>query len=173
MGSFNSFASLGHDLVYRLKSPVASVTFWTYAVIGIVIFGGLAIWIELCKYVFLDPDGKATSDGIRLAVNTYFPAVGCSAAQQLFISEKQRTYLRSFGYFLSVAFMLACLFSFLIQIEHPMWSLWLGIALSVLAILVWWIANGNDPTFQDPDPEGPIGGNTSAPLPGDTKGFSV
>ena len=150
-----------------LKLCIIQVT-----IIGIGAFGGLAIWIEVCKYVF-GLDGGASSDGIRLAVNTYFPAVGCSAAQQIFIAEKQRTYLRSFGYAVSIIFFGLCIFAFLLQLHHPNWSLALGVGCSVAALAVWWIANGGDPTFHDTDPEVAVGGPVASPLPGDTTGFTV
>ena len=168
----NSFTPLRRDLAIRLKSPIGSFTFWVYAIIGIVGFSGLAIWIEVCQYVF--GLGKTASmDGIRLAINTYFPAVGCSAALQLFITEREKVYLRSFGYAVSVLLIVFCILSFLLQSKNPGWSLLVGIVCSVASIVVWWIANGADPSFQDVDLETPLGGSTGAPLPGDTSGFSV
>jgi hypothetical protein len=170
--AFNSFAPLWRDLLIRLRGPVGSFTFWTYAIIGIAGIGGLAVWIEVVKYIF-GLGGATSGDGIRLAINTYFPAVGCSAAQQLFIAEKQKTYLRSFGYSVSVGFLALCILSFLLQLDHPNWSLVLGIVCSIGAVVIWWIANGGDPTFHDTDPDIPVGGPTATPLPGDTTGFTV
>jgi hypothetical protein len=173
MGSHNTFKALGRDLGARFNRPVRSFTFWSHAIISIAIFAGLGIWLEVVKFFFLNPDGSATIDGIRLAVNTYFPAVGCAAAQQFLLAAEQKSYLRSFGNFVSVMFLVAFALSLLIAIEHPVWSLVLGILCSILAFLCWWVANGNDTTFQDADPEGPIGGDTSGTLPGNTEGFSV
>ena len=170
--SINSFAPLKRELLNRLTSPVGSFTFWTYAILGIGICGGLAIWIELAKYTF-GLAGTTSADGLRLAVITYFPAVGCAAAQQLFITEKQRMYLRSFGYLSSFVFLGFCVLAFLLQIHHPRWSMALGVVCSVAAIIIWWIANGSDPTFHDTDPEIPVGGSTATQLPGDTIGFTV
>jgi len=170
--STNSFTPLIRELANRLKSPIGSFTFWVYALIGIVGFSGLAIWIEVCQYIF--GLGKTASmDGIRLAINTYFPAVGCSAALQLFIAEREKAYLRSFGYAVSVLLIVLCILSFLLQSNNPGWSLFVGISCSAASILVWWIANGADPSFQDVDLETPLGGPTGTTLPGDTTGFSV
>jgi hypothetical protein len=170
--SINSFAPLIRELLNRLRSPVGSFTFWTYAILGIGFCGGLAIWIELAKYVF-GLSGTTSAEGLRLAVITYFPAVGCAAAQQLFITEKQRMYLRSFGYLASLSFLGFCVLAFLLQPHHPNWSMTLGVICSVGAIAIWWIANGADPTFHDTDPEIAVGGPTAGKLPGDTAGFTV
>ncbi len=170
--SINSFAPLGRELLGRLRSPVGSFTFWTYAILGIGICGGLAIWIELAKYTF-GLAGTTSADGLRLAVITYFPAIGCAAAQQLFITEKQRMYLRSFGYFVSFVFLGFCMFAFLLQRHHPKWSMALGVIGSVAAIAIWWIANGSDPAFHDTDPDIAVGGSTATKLPGNIGEFTV
>jgi hypothetical protein len=124
--SINSFGPLKRELLDRLLSPVGSFTFWSYAILGIGICGGLAIWVEATKYVF-GLAGTTSAENLRLAVITYFPAVGCSAAQQLFITEKQRMYLRSFGYTVSFGFLGLCILAFLLQMKHPRWSMALGV----------------------------------------------
>jgi hypothetical protein len=160
------------ELLDRLRSPVGSFTFWTYAILGIGICGGLAIWIELAKYTF-GLAGTTSTEGLRLAVITYFPAVGCAAAQQLFITEKHRMYMRSFGYLVSFAFLGFCVMAFLLQLHHPQLSMTLSVVCSIAALVIWWIANGTDPTFHDTDPDIAVGGSTAAKLPGDITGFTV
>jgi hypothetical protein len=170
--SINSFSPLKRELLDRLRSPVGSFTFWTYAILGIGICGGLAIWIEGAKYLF-GLAGTTSSENLRLAVITYFPAVGCGAAQQLFITEKQRMYLRSFGYAASFGFLGLCILAFLLQPNHPQWSMTVGVIGSIMALTIWWIANGADPTFHDSDPETIVGGSTESKLPGDVSGWDT
>lgn len=170
--STNSFALLGRDLRDRLRGPVGSFTFWTFILFGIVVFGGLAIWIEVVKYS-IGLAGTVSGEGVRTAVNTYFPAVGCAAAQQILIAEKQRTYLRSFGYATSVTLFIFCIFAFLLQVWHPYLSLTFGIGCSIAAVVVWWIANGADATYHDTDPDAAVGGSTAGGLTGNTAGFTV
>jgi hypothetical protein len=170
--SINSFVLLGRDLRDRLTSPVGSFTFWTFVLFGVVMFGGLAIWIEIVKYSF-GLAGTVSGEGIRTAVNTYFPAVGCAAAQQILIAEKQRMYLRSFGYAASITLSIFCIFAFLLQVWHPYLSLAFGIGCSAVAVIVWWIANGADPTFHDTAPDAAVGGPTAGGLAGNTTGFTV
>jgi hypothetical protein len=168
----NSFLPLQREVRRRLADPMASVTFWTYAILSIGVCGGLAIWIELVIYAF-ELTNAHSVDGLRLAIITYFPAIGCSAAHQLLITEKERSYMRSFGYFMSLFFIGSCIFAFLLELNHPNWSMALAIISSVMSLIVWWIANGSDPAYHDTDPDIPVGGSISTSLPGDVTGFQV
>ncbi len=169
----NSFALLVRDLWERLCAPVGQFSYWTYVFLGIVVFGGLGIWWELGKFIFFDVDGNAGTDGVRLAIITYFPAVGCSAAYQLQLGEKHRSYLRSFGTLASVFFMLCCVLAFLVGLKSPSKSLTMAVVCSVLAVVMFWVANAHDKSLQDADPEAAVGGSTSTKLAGDTTGFRV
>ena len=169
----NSFALLGHELWKRLTLPLGQFTYWTYVITGVVIFGGLGIWMEWVKWYFFNPDGKVTTEGIRLAITTYFPAVGCAAGYQMMLSERQRSYLFSFGFMATVLFIVCCIFTFLFGLRSPGFGLDLGIGCSVLAILLFWIANAHDKTLQDADFEAPVGGSTAVPLAGTTSGYTV
>ena len=171
--SINSFVLLQRDCLLRLGKPIGSVTFWTYMVWGVMGFGGLAIWIEVVKHCWIGSSDSLTTDGIRLAVLTYFPAVGCAAGQQISIVEKDRKYMRSFGITASFGFMTLCIISFLLQIKHPNWSLFLGIVCSIAAVLTFWIAIGLDESFHDTDPDAAVGGTTDIALKGETGDFSV
>jgi hypothetical protein len=50
----------------------------------------------------------------------------------------------------------------------------IGVIGCLLAIGMWWIANGLDRTFQDTfDPEAPLGGPPGSALAGNTTGFAT
>lgn len=170
--SINSFVLLKRDCLIRLRRPLGFFTFWSYIIFGVFVFGGLAIWIEVGKHLLGYPD-SLTTDGIRLAVLTYFPAVGCAAGQQISIVEKDRMYMRSFGTGAMIGFAVLCIISFAIQFQHPNWSLFLGIVCSIAAVLTCWIAIGLDESFHDTDPDAAIGGTTDIALKGETGDFSV
>lgn len=170
--SKSSIPLLYRDCKERLFGPVGQVTFWAYALVGIGLCGGLAIWFELARYLF-QLDGVTSTENLRLAVITYFPAIGCGAALQLLVAEKQKSHLRSFGFFLVFVFIVLCVLSFLLQPHHPKRSLGLGIISSALAVAMWWIANGADPNLYDTDPEAIVGGPTDTPLPGNLNGFNI
>jgi hypothetical protein len=170
--SINSFRPLYRELRDRLLNPVGSVTFWIYALLGIGVFGGIAIWLELAKYAF-GLAGVTNTDNLRLAVITYSPAVGCAAAQQMFLAEKDKTYLRSFAFLITFCFLALCAIALLLERNHQIWSMIFGIVGFVGAIAMWWVANGSDTTFHDLDPAAPVGGSTNTSLPGDVTGFRI
>ena len=139
---------------------------------GVVLFGGLAIWIEILKYGFNLP-GTHPAEGIRTAFNTYFPAIGCGSALQLITAEKNNQDLRSFGFAVSVIFFVVCILSFLAGINHPHLSMGIGITFSLLSLVMWCIANGFDKSYSNLPEDAPIGGAADKPLTGDTSGFKV
>lgn len=168
--SANTFVLLWKELRRRLFRPFPSFTFWSFLVRGIVIFGGLAIWIECLKCLISD---QPSSEGIRLALLTYYPAVGCAAGQQIAVYEETRNYLREFGNSSSFALMGLCAVSFFLQKKYPITVLIAGIVLSIFAIGLAWIAVGLDKPFNEPDPEAAVGGKTDVPLAGDAGGFDL
>jgi hypothetical protein len=168
----NSFPDLGRDLYQRIRTPLGSPTYWNNLIWGVIIFGGIAIWIEFLKYGFNLP-GTHPAQGIRTAFNTYFAAVGCGSALQLITAEKDNQDLRSFGYAASFSFFSVCILTLLLQINHPYLSLIVGIAFSVLAVLMWSIANGLDGAYSRITPDASLGGSVEDRLRGTTSGFKV
>jgi hypothetical protein len=166
----NTYVLLWKELRRRMFRPLPSFTFGSFLIRGIVIFGGLAIWIECLKYVVAD---QPSSEGIRLALLTYYPAVGCAAGQQIAVYEETRNYLREFGNTSSFALMGFCAVSFVLQKKFPESVLVGGVILSIFAIGLAWIAVGLDKPFNEPDPEVAVGGKADTPLVGDTGDFDL
>jgi len=168
----NSFPDLGRDLCQRIRTPLGSPAFWNNLIFGVIFFGGIAIWIEFLKYGF-NLQGTHPAEGIRTAFNTYFPAVGCGSALQLITAEKDNQDLRAFGYAASVCFFAACGLALLLQINHPYVSMAVGIIFSLLAVLMWSIANGLDDSYSNITPDASLGGSVEERLMGTTSGFKV
>jgi len=168
----NSFPDLGRDLYQRIRTPLGSPPFWNNLVFGVIVFGGIAIWIEFLKYGFNLP-GTHPAEGIRTAFNTYFPAIGCASALQLITTEKGNQDLRAFGYAASVSFFVVCCLTLLLQFNHPYLSLIVGIIFSILAVLMWCIANGLDDAYSNFTPDASLGGSVDERLMGTTSGFKV
>ena len=167
----NSFLPLGRELRLRFFTPWLQVSFWAYLILGIVLCGGVAIWVEVLKY--LAHIGGAES--IRTAINAYFPAIGCAAAVQLAFAAETKKYLLSFSLLIAALFAAFSLVVLLLE-RTPVssFSFVAGIVGSLFAVLTWWIANGLEPTYQDiVDPEAAVGGATQDPLPGDTSDFKI
>jgi hypothetical protein len=170
----NSFLLLRQELRQRLARPIRQFSFWVYILIGVVLFGGIAVWVELAKLI---PGIGATAhvESIRTAIDTYFPAIGCAAAVQLAFAAENKKYLVSFGYLVTVFFAVSSVLLILLERTPATLFSWIGDLIGCfLAILMWWIANGLDRTYRDIlDPEAPLGGSLETPIPGDTSGFNT
>ncbi len=167
----NSFEPLLGDLKIRLATPVGQVTFWVFLVIGILVCGGTPIWVEAIKLWL----GFATdTENLRTAINCYFPAIGGAAAAQLMFAGRQK-YLTSFSFFAAFFFFISSILTLLLgKFPATRWTWAFGLLAAVLAILMWWIANGLDETFRDNiTPDAAVGGSPRTTLVGDTKGFTT
>lgn len=162
----NSWIPLLCDIWRRLWTPLTQFSFVMYMLLGTVAFGGTAIWVEWCKY-----DGNL--DGIRTAIDTYFPAIGCSAAFQLALAENKKKYIRTFGW-VATFVLIAWSFLLLRDTAPASWdSVKHGIYACIAAVIICWIANGLSEEFYDnPDfGEAATGGTTDAQPSGSTSGF--
>jgi hypothetical protein len=61
------------QLKRRTPEPLGDVPFVFYVFLGIVIFGGLGIWVELLKILISTKPAELA--GLITAVNTFFPAL--------------------------------------------------------------------------------------------------
>jgi hypothetical protein len=168
----NSFPALAKILWDRLRTPMGSPSFWNNLACGVVLFGGVAVWIELIKYGFNLP-GTHPAEGVRTAFNTYFAAVGCGSSLQLVTAEKENQDVRAFGYAASVCFIFVCIAAFLLQIHHPKASMAVGVVFSFLALVMWCVANGFDEIYTYSNPNASLGGPIEKPLPGTTEGYQL
>lgn len=170
----NSFLLLGQELRQRLARPIRQFSFWVYILVGVVLFGGISVWVELVKLI-PGIGGTPHVESIRTAIDTYFPAIGCAAAVQLAFAAENKKYLISFGYLVSVFFAVFSVLLILLERTPATWLSWLfDMTGCFLAILMWWIANGLDRTYQDiVDLEAPLGGSLEREIPGDTSGLAT
>ncbi len=139
-------------LKHRLKAPSQSVTFYAYLFVGVMIFGGLGVYIAIWRSHWLMAE-------ISAALLGYFPAL-VGAALLEFDSEDQ-PYLRSFGFcalgFFSVV-------AALVVITEQGMQLTIALVGTFFGILFWWVANGENPRFRDVMPTNAIGGDASGNL---------
>lgn len=165
----SSVDALKRELWLRLFFPIEQFSFLAYVFLAIIVFGGVAIWVELYKYTFI---ASSNADGIKTAIGTYFPAVGCAAAFQLACAEEEKKYLRSFGWIASFGFVFWSFWLLRGGAPTSAYSLASGVIASCLAILMWWVANALDESFHDKvDYESIVGGPADASPSGDTTGF--
>lgn len=162
----SEFPELINDIGRRFRRPVGSPSFWMFLIVGIIGFGGIAIWIEVLKYGFHLLDTKS-AEGIATAVNTYFPAIGCGAGLQIVTWEKDKPNLRACGMAVWSIMSAFCVVLLLLQAHHPLLSGVLGSICSILALATWWLANGEEDAFQNaPKTNAATGGDLDQPLAG-------
>lgn len=159
----SSIPILCGELKRRLRTPIGQVSFWTYFIVAIAGFGALGVWVEVVR-------ASPAPDGLLTAIYTYFPAIAAGSALQMQMDAKKehQQYLRSFcvlsGFFI---------FLFMIPFMNGSKSfIWGGVGI-VASLLLWWVANGVNPSFLDIDPKDSLGASPDAELSGDTGGFNL
>ncbi|SEO89675.1 hypothetical protein SAMN02800692_2603 [Luteibacter sp. UNC138MFCol5.1] len=152
----------------RTLLPLKSPSFLLFAAI-VVITAGLGIWVEL--YRAMDATEWKT-ESLRLAVNVFYPSLGCAAAAQLIFNETVPKFLRGFGLLMTIIFA-ACCVAFGNATSTS--AIVAQIVLSNAALWVWWIANAeNTEIFDEPIPPatGPADA-AAAELPGTLSGLKT
>jgi hypothetical protein len=169
----NSFGVLWYELKSRFMAPVGQVSFWVFLILGVFLFSACGVWVELGKYIL---SSSKNLDGIQTAIFTFFPALACTATMQIIFSDKEKKPMKSIAYLVGILLLLAAI-GLLSFAEHFTSTVLIrtGVVASILAIITWWIANGEDPIFNDnvSNPDIPTGGDTKALLNGDISGFKT
>jgi hypothetical protein len=161
--SFDSLSVLLVDLKRRLKTTRLSTTFYTHLLFVVILGGSIGVWFPLLQ-------GGWKMENIATTVLTYFPVIVAVALLE-FIEEDQ-LYLRNFG--LSSAFILGVIFLIAATRNDPDVKYYWALLGTVLSVVLWWIANGENPRFRDYDPNNAVAGPLDAPLAGKTPpGFKV
>lgn len=182
----NSWLELADDLSERWLAPWYSVSFLMYLLSGVLILGGISIWLELITYGVASHQHsigrtgapKPNLDSVLTAIHTFYPALAWSSAMQIVLSEQSAKFLKAVALaFGSVVLVLAVIMMMVSDVILPWVSLLFGAIGIALAILLWWIANAKDQTYQDTDPQrvglAAKGGSADPdkPMPGGTSGY--
>lgn len=149
----------------RLLFPIRQVTFWLVLLLGIVVIGCLAVWIEEVNVLYFvsTPENPSVElEPLRLAYATAILAIASPCLMQLFLAEKKMLRVAAIGLSVVVLWLAYLAASGAGSISSVHWSGLPGLA---LAILCWWLANGEDQLFQDrPELSGPSGGDVHRDL---------
>lgn len=142
----SGFAFLKEEIGKRLKAPVKHTNFWGYLFLAIFVLGGLSVYIEWFRY----GAGKTqNSEGIVLALFTVFPAIMGASAVQL-VLDKDNSPTRMAGL---ISLFLCALLTFVFTADpfeiSKTIAVICGIVCCLIAVLVWWIANGEEEIFRD------------------------
>jgi hypothetical protein len=165
---------LWRELRKRTREPTANFPFVVYLVLGVMLFGGLGIWVELLKFVLSSP--PTSLSGIITAVLTFFPTLIGTTSIQLVLDSANR----GDKIFISFALLMFCIFvAFAVVLPifastHPVGVLRVSLGCCSCGMWLWWIANGGYSTFKTMPPlDAATGGSLERPLPGALGGFRV
>ncbi|NKL74836.1 hypothetical protein [Rhizobium leguminosarum] len=158
----------------RLSRPCKQWTFYAVLVVGILVLGYLAVWIEFKNALFFhatENEQLADLKPLRLAYATAIMAVALPCTMQLGLTLNKMAVVSG----IILAF-IVLLFSYWLSFDSESfrWTNVLGIIGLIVATLCWWLANGEDELFQDRvNPNSASGGDPSRPLSGGTGGVKV
>lgn len=170
----NDYLKLRRELWRRTHEPVRELPFVVYVFTGILLFGGLGVWVEILKIILAGSPVEFA--GLITAVVTFFPALIGSTTLQLVLGSVNGgdKVMVSFALLMMCVFLTFAILLPFFSGTHPIGVLGCGIACSAFAIWTWWITNGDDPDFKKVvKPDAATGGNPQRQLPGDLNGFQV
>lgn len=152
----------------RLFHPLRQVTFWLVLLLGIVVVGYLAVWIEVGHVISFTPTSERSTvdlDPLRLAYATAILATASPCLMQLLLTDSKMIRVAAIALAFAALWLAYC-----VSVEAA-WAcrvhVYGGLGMA-LAILAWWLANGEDPLLQDRvSPSASSGGdNPLRDLPG-------
>ena len=162
----------------RWTRPSGQFSFWTFLLVGIVILGGIAVWIELYRYAFIplsSPSDIEAADAagahqpvrslsaLQLALATAGLAVAGPAVMQLLYSRDKLAIVAAV--LLITVEMIFAMYLMVFGEAGKLGTLVAGLICVIVAILAWILANGEDDIFQDEVAnDASTGGNPMRPL---------
>ncbi|MDP1735392.1 MAG: hypothetical protein Q8L44_13620 [Sulfuritalea sp.] len=162
-----SFRLLWAFIYSQLKTPLPHFSFWAYLLVAVLGAGALGFWVELVRFWRGDSDTAA----VLTAVYTFFPALAAGATLQMSLDERDKKYVISFAH-LAGAIVFITTLPRTLNFSGMAVSIVLGVVGTLLATLLWWIANGGNSSFQDFTPTAAVGGDTSSTPEGDISQYN-
>jgi len=140
------------ELRRRFVTPCGYLTFYLHLIGGVILFGGAGVYYTMWK-------SHGASAEISVALLGYFtPLVGAALLE---FDMEEEPYLRSFGIFAFIIFIVMAIF--VVTTEHNL-QLVVSCLGTILGIGFWWVAHGLNTRFQDVKARDALGGDASAEL---------
>ena len=167
------WANLWQELSRRTVNPWKHAPFCIYVLVAVVGLGGLGIWVEAVKLGL--SDRPESYDGIFTAVTTFYPALIGSASFQLLLiaTENEDRTLTAFSVFVLVASLGSAILLSVFRNQYPPACLSFAILLAIISMLLWSIANADNPIYKSVAVDVPAGGRPDRALPGDISEFEA
>lgn len=171
------YGEFAKELGRRTSTSFKDPTFVLFVMMGVLLFGGLGIWSEVVKNLI---GGLWKWDALMQALATYYPALIGAATIQLILEANrpdQRAFDRPMTIVAVVFLLLSIIIGILVRVfeannTFSSFCFWATIALSIIGVWVWAIANCDNPDLKT-EPTAASGGDTRRPLKGDMEGFEV
>lgn len=162
---------LWSEIKRRTVQPFSSIPFLIYVLVAIIGLGCLGIWVELIKLALQTPGGSRGA--VLTALCTFFPALIGSTAFQLILGAtgKSDKIFVSIGYLVLILGLGAVILITLFNGLLPSKTFWAAVAFSAGAVWLWWITNGDDPTYKSTPVDAASGGDPNRKLKGNTQGY--
>lgn len=141
------------ELRRRLLTPCGYLTFYLHLIGGVILFGGAGVYYTIWK-------SHGASGEISAALLGYFtPLVGAALLE---FDMEEEPYLRSFGIFAFIGFIVVAIF--VVATDHFLQLVFSCLG-TLLGIGFWWVAHGLNTRFQDVKAQNAWGGDTAIELP--------
>jgi hypothetical protein len=163
---WTSYRALGDFLLRRLQAPRGHVSFFAFFFVAIVGCGGFGLWAALLRSCFLN---SWNAQPFIVALYDFFPPIAMASAFELVLAPQEK-YVRSFALLASAILMVLAVVAAVLHDGGL--ALFLCIVASPCALLLWWVANGENEALHDAPPkDAALGGATTQDTKGDLSGF--
>jgi hypothetical protein len=147
---------LGEFLLYRIKKPVGHPTYWFYFILVLLGAGGIGVW----KAIFFEKSHIAIASNLM----TFFPAVAAASAFEIVLNDKLPKSAKSFTMVIGGVLIGAVIY---IWVHESEGAVKCAVVATLIASLLWWIANAENYSLLDSDPTAAsLGNDTNVPMSG-------
>jgi hypothetical protein len=140
--------------------------FFLFFVFGL---GSAGTWVELFK-LKLETDPNYSLDGLITSLVTFASALIGTSCTQISIDDNESKALKTLAQGIVIIYVFAVLAA-AVGVGKGSTGAWLWTVASLIALLVWWIANAKAPSLRDP--EAPTGGSVDKELPGSLANYTT
>lgn len=161
----------------RLVHPFSQPAYIFFFIVSMVI-GATGIWVAVAEAWILTqaqtPKGSIWADpSVFKSILTFFAGLGSLSCIQVIVVEDRQKNLRALFSLLLVSFIILAVVAALFENQTAGAGYPFLTAGTVLAIIIWWLANWDDEKYAQVSSLDPLGGDTETAPAGDTEGYAL